>query len=70
MTSEPFEPSEEDIKSAMLYQKHFDPKHATREDAIAMLEDMDSEFHRMAHDNPEQLLELQRKIDKNKSSDN
>ncbi len=64
MTSEPFNSSEQDIQSAMLYKKHFDPEHATREEAIAMLEDMDSDFHRMAHDNPEKLLELQQKVDK------
>ena len=64
MTSKLFKPSEEDIQSAMLYKKHFDPKHATCEEAIAMLEDMNSDFHRMAHDNPEKLLELQQKVDK------
>jgi predicted RecB family endonuclease len=70
MTSEPFEPSEEDIESAMLYKKHFDSEHATREEAISMLKDMNSDFHRMAHDNPEKLLELQHKVDRNKNSDN
>ena len=64
MISKPFNPREEDIQSAMLYKKYFDPGHATREEAIAMLEDMNSDFHRMAHDNPEKLLELQQKVDK------
>ena len=66
MTSEPFKPSEEEIKSAMLYKKHFDPKHASREEAIAMLKDMSSDFHLMAHENPEKLLELQQKVASNK----
>jgi len=64
MANEPFKPSEEDIQSAMLYKKHFDPEHATREEAIAMLKDLNSDFHRMAHDNPERLLELQQKVDR------
>lgn len=70
MTSDHFKPSEEDIQSAMLYKKHFDPEHATREDAIAMLEDMNSDFHRMAHDNPKKLLELRQKVDRNKKTKN
>lgn len=55
--------SDEDIEAALRYLKHHDPENANRDTAIALLEDLRSGFHTMAHDNPDKLLELQREID-------
>jgi hypothetical protein len=55
--------SDEDIEAALRYLKYNDPENATRDTAIALLEDLRSGFHRMAHDNPDKLLELQKEID-------
>ncbi|HUY85087.1 MAG TPA: hypothetical protein VMU97_01070 [Candidatus Dormibacteraeota bacterium] len=67
--SESYEKSEEDIEVALRYLKFHDPENATREQAIALLEDLQSGFHSMAHHDPQQLLELQKKIDANKHSE-
>jgi hypothetical protein len=61
-----YEPSEQDIEVAQRYLKLHDPKHATRDDAVALLRDLHEGFHKMAHHNPEQLLELQQELDKDK----
>jgi hypothetical protein len=62
----PFQISDEDIEVAMRYLKYHKPEHATRQDAIDMLSDTQSDFHQLAHQNPELLLKLQEEIDRNK----
>ena len=61
--------SDEDIEAALRYLKHHDPENANRDMAIALLEDLRSGFHTMAHNNPDKLLELQREIDSMHSGD-
>ena len=63
-----YEINEKDIEAALKYLKHHDPKNATQDRAIAMLQDLNSDFHRMAHDDPDRLLDLQRKVDGPKKS--
>lgn len=65
---ENYEISEKDIEAALSYLKYHDPENANRENAIALLEDLKSGFHNMAHDNPDLLLKLQEEIDRNKES--
>ena len=48
--------SDEDIEAALRYLKYNDPENANRDMAIALLEDLRSGFHRMAHNNPDKLL--------------
>jgi hypothetical protein len=59
-----YEINEEDIGVALRYLKYHDPKNATREKAVALLSDLDSGFHRMAHEDPERLLNLKKRVDK------
>jgi len=61
--------SDEDIEAALRYLKYNDPENANRDMAIALLEDLRSGFHRMAHNNPDKLLELQREIDNRHSGE-
>jgi hypothetical protein len=56
--NEKYTVSEEDIEVALRYLKFNDPKNATREKAKAMLDDLQSGFHGMAHHDPERLLDL------------
>ena len=63
-----YEISESDIEVAMRHLKFSDPKHATREKAIALLEELNSGFHGMAHDNPERLLGLKKRLKGSKDS--
>jgi hypothetical protein len=65
---EPNEPNDQDIEVAQRYLKLHDPKHATRDDAIALLKDLRAGFHSMAHHDPEQLLKLQQDLDEDKRS--
>ncbi|HEY4963352.1 MAG TPA: hypothetical protein VIH90_01515 [Candidatus Saccharimonadales bacterium] len=61
-----YEISDKDIKVALRFLKFNDPENATRDQAIALLEDLQSGFHGMAHYNPELLLKLQQEIDSKK----
>jgi hypothetical protein len=54
--------TEQDIEVAMRWLKYNDPKHATREQAEALLRDLQSGFHGMAHRDPEKLLALQAEL--------
>lgn len=65
---EKYEVTETDIEAAISYLKYHDPKNANRDRAIVMLRDLNSDFHRMAHDEPDRLLELKRKVDGPKKS--
>jgi hypothetical protein len=55
----PYEANEKDIESVMRWLTINDPERATREDAMAMLHDLQSGFHQMSHSNPELLMKLQ-----------
>jgi hypothetical protein len=59
--------SEEDIEVAMRNLKFDDPEHATREDAINMLKDLQSGYHSMSHNDPQRLLKLQKDIDERRA---
>lgn len=48
-----YELTEEDINKTINYLKIHKPEMATPEGAIEYLETMQSEFHRLAHENPE-----------------
>lgn len=63
-----YEINEKDIEVALRYLKYHDSENATRENAIALLHDLKSSFHSMAHDNPDLLLKLQEEIDSNKEN--
>ena len=61
-----YEISDKDIEVALRFLKFNDPENATRDQAKALLEDLQSGFHGMAHHNPELLLKLQQEIDNSK----
>ncbi len=64
--TENYEPNEKDIKSVIRYLEIHDPENATRERAIALLEDLQAGVHSMAHNNPELLEQLQKELAENK----
>jgi hypothetical protein len=66
--SKPYETSDKDIEVALRYLKLNESKDATREEAIALLEDLHSGFHGMAHHDPERLLKLKKELDEHKKS--
>jgi hypothetical protein len=61
-----YEISDKDIETALRYLKYHDPENATRERAVALLQDLQAGFHGMAHDNPQLLVELQKEINRNR----
>ncbi len=63
-----YELNEQDIDSVIRYLKVHDPKNATPEMAMALLEHMRAAFHTMAHDNPEMLDEIYQDLKKQKKS--
>jgi hypothetical protein len=60
--NEQYEVTERDIEAALRWLKYNDPEYATREQALALLKDLQSGFHNMAHRDPEKLLELQAEL--------
>jgi len=50
--------NEKDIDAVLNYLKIFDPENATLEMAIELLEYMQEKYHRMSHENPEQIKEI------------
>lgn len=64
-----YEISEQDIESALHWLKINDPENANREKAIALLEDLQTGFHQMSHNNPDRLLQLQEELKRNKGSE-
>jgi hypothetical protein len=64
----PYEINEKDIESALRWLKVNDPENATRDQAIALLNDLKSGFHGMAHNNPELLAKLKQELDGNPGS--
>ena len=65
--NKPYEENEKDIESVMRWLAINDPERATREDAIAMLHDLQSGFHQMSHSNPELLMKLRAELGDNGS---
>lgn len=63
---EKYEISEKDIESTLRWLKINDPANATREQAEALLRDLKSGFHSMAHNNPELLAKLKQELDSDK----
>ena len=59
---EAYKPSEKDIESTLRWLQINEPEKATREQAIALLQDLKSGFHSMAHNNPELLAKLQEEL--------
>lgn len=64
----PYEINEKDIESTLRWFKVNDPENATRDQAIALLNDLKSGFHGMAHNNPELLAKLKQELDGNPDS--
>lgn len=64
--AEPYKINDKDIESVMRWLKIHDPERATRDDAIAMLQDLQAGFHRMSHSSPELLLKLKQELDGDK----
>jgi len=60
---EPYKPDEKDIESTLRWLKINDPENATRDQAIALLQDLKAGFHGMAHSNPELLAKLKQELD-------
>lgn len=65
--SDDYRVTEEDIAVAMRNLKYDDPEHATREDAIKMLNDLQGGYHSMSHNDPERLLQLQKDLDERRA---
>jgi hypothetical protein len=64
--TEQYEISEADIEVALRWLKYNDPEHATREQAIALLNDLQAGFHNLAHSDPDRLLKLEKELGKEK----
>jgi len=62
--TEPYEISDEDIEKALNYLKLHVSKNSTLEDARKKLEDLGSDFHKIAINEPERYSKLKQKIDK------
>jgi len=62
---EAYEANEKDIESVMRWLAINDPNHSARDDAIAMLHDLQSGFHQMSHSNPELLIKLKAELEAN-----
>jgi hypothetical protein len=60
--------SEQDIEVALRYLKYNEPEKATREGAIALLEELQAGLHGMAHHDPEKLLKLKKELDGHKQA--
>lgn len=67
--AENYELNEKDINSVLRYLEIHEPKDATRERAIALLEDLQAGVHSLAHNNPELLEKLQKELEENKHSE-
>lgn len=61
-----YEITDKDIEIALRYLKIYDPKNATPENAISLLEDLRQGFHSIAHTNPDLLEKLQKELDEHR----
>ena len=66
--SDKYKISDEDIEVALRYLKLNESADATREQAIALLEDLRSGFHGMAHHNPDLLIKLKQELDEHQAA--
>lgn len=64
-----YEITDKDIESALLYLKHNDPENAARENAVALLNDLQQGYHNIAHTNPALLDELQKELNDNRKNE-
>lgn len=60
--AEQYEINEKDIDSVIHWLKIYDPKNATPEMAIDILEEMQARVHVMSHENPELMEEIYEKL--------
>lgn len=65
---QPYKINEKDIESVIRWLKINDPEKATREQAEALLKDLKTGFHGMAHNNPDLLNQLKQELDSNTNS--
>jgi len=65
-----YEINEKDIDSVIRFIKITDPKNATPEMAIELLEYMQAKFHMLQETNPEKLLELYNELKATKKTIN
>lgn len=70
LMSEPYQIDEKDIDTVLGILKRTDPKHATPEKAIEILESLQAGFHSLGHTKPEALAEIQKELEKNKKVKN
>lgn len=68
--TEVYKITEQDIEGTMKYLQIFHPKHATKDDAIELLEYMKVTVHRLAVTDPEALEELYQALKKSKKAKN
>jgi uncharacterized lipoprotein YehR (DUF1307 family) len=66
--TKPYEIRDEDIEAALRYMKLHVSKNSTKEDAQKMLEDLGSDFHKLALSEPERFLKIKKKIEKRDQS--
>ncbi len=62
--------NEKDIDTVLKILKRTDPKNATPEKAIEILEGLQAGFHSLGHTNPEAIAEIQKELEKNKKIKN
>ena len=66
MDMKKYQINEKDIEGVINYLKIIDPKNATPEMAIEILEHMQASYHTMNHEDPEQLKKIYEDIKKQK----
>lgn len=62
-----YEINEKDIDTVLNILKRTDPKNATPEKAIDILENLQAGIHMLSHTSPQALEEIQKELNKNKS---
>ena len=65
-----YEINEKDIDAVLNILKRTDPKNATPEKAIEILENLQAGVHMLGHTNPKALAEIQKELEKNKKTKN
>lgn len=66
--TKPYEISDEDIEATLRYMKLHVSKNSTLKDARKRLEDLGSDLHKTALNEPEYFLKLKKKINKRNQS--
>ncbi len=65
--SDRYEMNEKDIDSVIRFLKTIDPKNATPEMAIVLLEHLQATVHTMSHKDPETLLKIYNELKQKKA---